>query len=133
MAAKHIAHVEDDPDEEVQLDAEGRQICPDCGDPMVPMTDDEIFAARMAAILDILDDVDPVEKILMLAIVAGEHIGSNTMPAVRLEMRSVLISIMDDNIKDTVAFWARRQHERQSLNRAGVNLDMMPDVPLTMN
>ena len=122
MAKKLIAQAAPDGD------ADDTPICPDCGEPMHPMSEDEELDARMEMILDALDGASGHDIVMLLAFAAGNDIGAYTSKRSRGAVREEFINMMDEAIKGTAARWARINREDRAIRRSGIQTALMPDV-----
>lgn len=128
MAKRKLPHplvvreVEDAP----QFDAEGLPLCPECGDPL--LSEEDQFVQRIETIQDILEDAQPYEQMLTLAICAGQFVGRFDRAQARRRARIDLLKVMDENISKEVKMWA--QYKREAKIVAPTH---MPDVPSSVN
>jgi hypothetical protein len=132
MPKRHIAQVVPD-DDEFETDELGREICPDCGEPLEPLTPDELFAMRMDAICEILDEMTPWHQGTAIAFLGADHLANLVKPRSRDAVRSEIIRIMDEKLQHVLQDAKASRKGRKVIDRLAESMALMPDVPSTIN
>jgi hypothetical protein len=125
MTKRHIAQVDADDDGE----PEDSGLCPDCGEPMTPMSEAEIYADQLMALADILAQMEPYKQGQAIVLLMAHHLGVMVKPRKLKSVRDSMIQMMDEATTEM----AEQVRAHRKMNQAERRLAMMPAASTSHN